>query len=84
MVMPLRCSLLQNRAMGLVSYTQRQIDLFSEPDNPALMQTLDTLNTKFGRDAVFLWRKELLRIFPRVKLSPQYTTRLKALPKIRC
>ncbi|WP_423218945.1 DUF4113 domain-containing protein [Vibrio splendidus] len=39
--------------MGLVSYTQRQIDLFSEPDNPALMQTLDTLNTKFGRDAVF-------------------------------
>lgn len=67
-----------------VSDTQRQIDLFSEPDNPALMQTLDTLNTKFGRDAVFLWRKGLLRIFPRVKLSPQYTTRLKALPKSRC
>ncbi|WP_241910355.1 DUF4113 domain-containing protein [Vibrio lentus] len=41
-------------AINLVSDRQRQQDLFSEPDNQALMQAIDKLNNKLGRDSIFL------------------------------
>ena len=73
-------------AIGLVSDRQRQIDLFSSPENPALMEALDALNIKFGRDAVFLAAQGTTQHWQmsREFLSPQYTTRLKDLPQIMC
>ncbi len=73
-------------AIGLVSDRQRQIDLFSSPESPALMKALDALNTKFGRDAVFLAAQGTTQNWQMSRdfLSPQYTTRLKDLPQIMC
>ncbi|WP_435249751.1 Y-family DNA polymerase [Vibrio sp. nBUS_14] len=73
-------------AIGLVSDKQRQIDLFSSPESPALMKTLDALNIKFGRDAVFIAAQGTTQNWQMSRnfLSPQYTTRLKDLPQIMC
>ncbi|MEZ9465005.1 Y-family DNA polymerase [Vibrio splendidus] len=73
-------------AMSLISDRQRQQDLFSEPDNPALMQAIDKLNTQLGRDSVFLAAQGITHewAMKRDFLSPQYTTKLKDLPRILC
>ncbi|SBT15081.1 Y-family DNA polymerase [Vibrio celticus] len=73
-------------ALNLVSDRQRQHDLFSEPENPALMQALDKLNNKLGRDAIFLAAQGTTHewAMKRNFLSPQYTTRLKDLPRVLC
>ncbi|MEZ8061029.1 MULTISPECIES: DUF4113 domain-containing protein [Vibrio] len=50
------------------------------------MQALDAVNTKFGRDAVFLAAQGTTQHWQmsRQFLSPQYTKKLKDLPKIQC
>jgi DNA polymerase V len=69
---------------GIESATGRQVDLFAPepaPEREKLMQTLDTLNGRYGRGTVQLataiisedWRMS------RKNLSPCYTTRLKDL-----
>lgn len=72
--------------MSLVSDRQRQQDLFSEPDNPALMQAIDKLNVQFGRDSIFLAAQGTTQewAMKRNFLSPQYTTKLKDLPRVLC
>ncbi|CAK1712134.1 DNA polymerase V catalytic protein [Vibrio crassostreae] len=73
-------------AMNLVSDRQRQQDLFSKPDNPALMQAIDRLNNKLGRDSIFLAAQGTTHdwAMKRNFLSPQYTTKLKDLPRVLC
>lgn len=69
---------------GIESASGRQVDLFapqSKPERDKLMQTMDTLNNKYGRGTVQLasatvgndWRMS------RQNLSPCYTTRLREL-----
>ena len=50
------------------------------------MQALDAVNTKFGRDTVFLAAQGTTQHWQmsRQFLSPQYTTKLKDLPQIMC
>ncbi|WP_114635269.1 Y-family DNA polymerase [Vibrio splendidus] len=73
-------------ALNLVSDKQRQQDLFSEQDNPALMQAIDKLNIKLGRDSIFLAAQGTTHdwAMKRNFLSPQYTTKLKDLPRVLC
>ncbi|MPW37316.1 Y-family DNA polymerase [Vibrio sp. B1Z05] len=72
--------------VDLVSDNQRQGDLFAEPENPALMKTLDNLNLQFGRESVFLAAQGTTHEFKMKQnfLSPQYTTKIKDLPKVLC
>jgi DNA polymerase V len=69
---------------GIETATGRQVDLFApqpKPEREKLMQTMDTLNGKYGRGTVQLasatinkdWRMS------RQNLSPCYTTRLREL-----
>lgn len=73
-------------ALELVSDKHRQLDLFSKPENPALMKTMDTLNEKYGSGCVFLGTQgsDQQWAMSRSFLSPQYTTRVADLPKINC
>ncbi|CAK1709553.1 hypothetical protein VCRA2119O147_330033 [Vibrio crassostreae] len=68
--------------MGLC-LIQRQIDLFSEPNNLALMQTLDALNTKFGRSAIFFGARGTTQKWQmnRNSLWDQYLRRLEVYDK---
>lgn len=75
-------------ALELVSDRQRQVDLFAEPEDPALMNVLDTLNNRYGRGSIFLGAQgttekqewEMRRDF----LSPCFTTRVSDFPVIQC
>ncbi|KAB0482509.1 Y-family DNA polymerase [Vibrio chagasii] len=73
-------------ALQLVSDKQRQVDLFAEPEDPALMGVVDNLNAKFGRGAVFLGAQGTRQEWSmrREFLSPSFTTRLSDLPVIQC
>lgn len=73
-------------ALELVSDKHRQLDLFAQPEKQALMRTLDTLNLRYGKNAVFLGAQGTDQEWgmKRDFLSPQYTTRVKDLPKIQC
>jgi len=65
----------------------QQSDLFSpSQDNTALMQCMDQINSRFGHGAVQLARQggEQRFAMRREFLSPQYSTRLSDLPRIRC
>lgn len=72
---------------GIEAGTRLQADLFAQHDTPErdkLMQTLDALNTRYGRGTVQLataMQSEDWRMC-RESLSPCYTTRPDALPRI--
>ncbi|EJR5448673.1 Y-family DNA polymerase [Vibrio cholerae] len=73
--------------IDLVDGLHEQPDLFNlTPNNPKLMNVYDTLNNRFGNDAIFLAAQGITQKWAmrREMLSPQYTTRWKDLPKIKC
>lgn len=73
--------------IDLVSTKNRQLDLFAAPKaNPALMQTLDGINQRYGRDTLFLAAQGIDETWAmrRDLLTPQYTTRWDSLPVIKC
>ena len=74
-------------ALGLSDERCTQLDLFAAPENPAVMQTLDAINHRFGAGTIRLaaeapidqpgWQMRQDR------RSPRYTTRWRDLPWIR-
>ncbi|EGR0546429.1 Y-family DNA polymerase [Vibrio cholerae] len=73
--------------IDLVDGQHEQSDLFNPtPNNPKLMNVYDTLNNRFGGDAIFLAAQGITQKWAmrREMLSPQYTTRWQDLPKIKC
>ena len=73
-------------ALQLVSDKQRQVDLFAEPEDPALMNVIDKLNTKFGKGSLFLGAQGTRQEWAmrREFLSPSFTTNIADLPVIKC
>lgn len=74
-------------AIELVDSKHLQLDLLDDaPGNPPLMDVLDTINARFGRDSLFVagqginqsWRMR------RERLTPQYTTRWRDIPRVSC
>ncbi|MEL4257535.1 DUF4113 domain-containing protein [Shewanella xiamenensis] len=64
-----------------------QYDLFHAPtENPALMQTFDKLNQRYGSDCIFMAAQGIEHKWAmrRDKLTPQYTTKWMNLPKVQC
>ncbi|MCG9698479.1 Y-family DNA polymerase [Shewanella sp. Isolate11] len=73
--------------LDLASESYQQFDLFDVPQgNPQLMQALDGINGRYGRDTLFLAAQGIEQKWAmrRDMLSPQYTTRWRCLPKINC
>jgi DNA polymerase V len=73
--------------IDLVNGQHQQYDLFNpEPNNQALMSVFDTLNERYGRDTVFIAAQGIEQKWSmrREMLSPQYTTRWKDVPRIKC
>ena len=73
--------------INLVCDQHQQFDLFNAPKaNPALMQTLDGINLRYGRDTLFLAAQGIEQKWAmrRELLSPQYTTKWDCLPMIKC
>ncbi len=71
----------------LIDEDSFQLDLFEQSkDNPQLMQCLDTINQKYGKDTLQIAGHGLVRPWhmKRQFLSPQYTTRWQDIPKITC
>lgn len=73
-------------ALKLVSDKHRQLDLFAQTEKPELMQTLDQLNLQYGKNAVFLGTQGTHQEWKMTRdfLSPQYTTKVKDLPRVKC
>lgn len=73
--------------LDLTSTAQQQLDWLNEPQgNPALMQTLDSINQKYGADTLFVAAQGIEQKWAmrRQLLTPQYTTRWRDLPHIKC
>lgn len=72
--------------IDLVSEAHLQRDLFAPPKNPALMRVYDSLNRRYGSDALFMAAQGITPKWSmrRQYLSPQYTTCWHDLPKIQC
>lgn len=71
----------------LVDAKRYQPDLFAiSMDNPALMQCMDRINRRYGRNTLHIAGQgiEPKYAMRRAFLSPQYTTRIADLPKILC
>ena len=71
----------------LVSETYNQLDLFNpQRANPALMNTLDSINHRYGSDTVFLAAQGIEHKWAmrRDLLTPQYTTNWACVPHIKC
>ncbi len=71
----------------LVDAAGYQTDLFSiSSDNPALMQCMDQINKRYGRNTLHIAGQgiEPKYAMRRAFLSPQYTTRIADIPKIFC
>lgn len=64
-----------------------QYDLFSpSTDNVPLMEAMDTLNSRYGRNTVFVAGQGIEQRWQmrRDMLSPQYTTNWRHLPRLKC
>ncbi|CAH0533103.1 Protein UmuC [Vibrio stylophorae] len=73
--------------VDLVDVRYDQLDLFAPPPpNPALMQMLDGVNHKYGRDTLFTAAQGVSPKWGmrREFLTPQYTTRWRDIPTIAC
>ncbi len=73
--------------LDLCSSQFEQQDLFNvQPNNHQLMNVLDGINARYGRDTLFLGAQGINPKWSmrRDKLTPQYTTRWTDLPKLRC
>ncbi|KHT63688.1 XRE family transcriptional regulator [Photobacterium gaetbulicola] len=73
--------------IDLVSGEHAQGDLFDESTtNPALMKAFDSLNQRYGRDCLFLAAQGINPRWAmrREFLTPQYTTRWRDIPRVKC
>ena len=73
--------------IDLFSEKFNQFDLFNQPtSNPALMSTLDLINHRYGNDTVFLAAQGIEHKWAmrRDLLTPQYTTKWRCVPQIKC
>jgi DNA polymerase V len=73
--------------LDLSAQKHTQLDMFnSSKANPALMQTLDDINQRYGTDTLFLAAQGIEQKWSmrRDLLTPQYTTNWKSLPAIKC
>ncbi|ELA8176801.1 Y-family DNA polymerase [Vibrio alginolyticus] len=73
--------------LELSSAKHEQQDLFNpQPNNPNLMNVLDSLNARYGRDTLFLGAQgiEPKWSMRRERLTARYTTRWSDLPRLRC
>jgi DNA polymerase V len=73
--------------IDLVSGQHQQHDLFNpEPNNQLLMSVFDALNQRYGRDTVFVAAQGIEQKWSmrRDMLTPQYTTRWKDVPRVKC
>jgi DNA polymerase V len=73
--------------LDLTSEKNCQLDLFNASKaNPALMNILDQLNEKYGRNTLFLAAQgtEQKWDMRREFLTPQYSTKWHSLPRIKC
>jgi DNA polymerase V len=73
--------------MGLHNEALFQYDLFTPSnDNTKLMTCMDTINARYGCSTVHIAAKGFEQKFAmrRAFLSPQYTTKLRDIPKIIC
>ena len=73
--------------VDLASEKHFQFDLFNTAKvNYALMDTLDGINQRYGRDTVFLAAQGIEQKWAmrRDLLTPQYSTQWKCLPSIKC
>ena len=73
--------------LDLADMKCQQLDLFDKPKgNSELMQAVDTLNKKYGRDTVFVSAQgtQVKWSMRREFLTPQYTTDWNNIPRIRC
>ncbi|MDA0152239.1 Y-family DNA polymerase [Vibrio sp. Makdt] len=73
--------------IDLVSSKYEQQDLFNvKPNNHALMTVLDGINSRYGRDTLFLGAQGIEQkwAMKRNRLTPQYTTRWADLPRLSC
>lgn len=71
----------------LIDEKHYQNDLFNpEPENHKLMNALDSLNLKYGRDTLFVASQGIEQKWQmrREMLSPCYSTRWRDVPKIQC
>ncbi len=74
-------------AVELVDSNNMQLDLLSpDPNNQILTNTLDSINSRFGKDTVKIGSQGVDKTWEmkREFLSPAYTTRWKDIPKIKC
>lgn len=74
------------RLFALEQTKHQQRDLFEPPAKPKLMQAMDTLNARFGYQAVSLGsvKVENEATMLRKHLSPNYLSNWKDLPKVKC
>lgn len=76
--------------VGLISLAPAhnpQFDMFNAPKaNPALMETLDEINLRYGRDTLFLAAQGINQKWEmrREYLTPQYTTKWSCIPRVKC
>ncbi|PMM44173.1 DNA polymerase V subunit UmuC [Vibrio splendidus] len=73
--------------IDLVDGQHEQKDLFNvNPNNDELMKVFDGINKKYGGDTVFLGAQGIEQKWGmrREMLTPQYTTKWRDLPKVRC
>jgi DNA polymerase V len=73
--------------IDLVDSSHEQKDLFNaEPNNEKLMLVFDNLNQRYGKNTLFLGAQgtEQKWAMRRNMLTPQYTTKWRDIPKIKC
>ena len=73
---------------GLVNENCIQQDLFNAPETPkqkALMNTLDALNARYGRDTLYLAGQGIQQSWQmrRERLSPRFTTCWEEIPQVK-
>lgn len=73
---------------GLVPTNSRQLDLFVK-ENPAhhrLMETIDTINNKYGTHKIKVANQDLQRTWKmrQEHLSPRYTTNINEIIEVKC
>lgn len=71
----------------LASERHSQLDLFHSPSaKSGLMQTVDELNQRYGTDTLFVAAQGIEHKWAmrRDLLTPQYTTKWRSLPRVKC
>lgn len=73
--------------IDLVDGKLEQPDLFNpNPNKPELMKAFDTINQRYGSDSIFVAAQGMNQKWSmrRDRLTPQYTTKWRDVPKIQC